>query len=151
MEESGKELGTLLSDELKVIEEAATLSAKEAGQGEYGACLCLLLTDNEKYGTLKTQLDNTLLIGEQDYSSDVLVAKWLMMDFVPGTGEVKHKRQESNPSDVAFVETKDKRMWYLTCYCCGEKHPGGYKNKGGARTNDQGGQRRAFQLTTEAG
>jgi len=30
-----------------------------------------------------------------------------MTDFVPATGVVKHKRQESGPSDVAFMERKD--------------------------------------------
>ena len=55
------------------------------------ACLFLLLADNERYGPLKMQLDNNFLMGIQEYPSDVLAAKRLMMDFVPATGVVKHK------------------------------------------------------------
>ena len=36
-------------------------------------------------------------MGEWEYPSDVLAA-----------GAVKHKRQESGPSDVAFVEKRDR-------------------------------------------
>ena len=50
-----------------------------------------------------------------------------MKDFVPTMGVVKHKRQESGPSNVPFVETGGSRKWSPTCYCCGEQHPGGYK------------------------
>ena len=59
VEELGKELVALLSGELKTIEEVATLSTKEAAQGEYLVCLFLLLADDEGYGPLKTQLDKS--------------------------------------------------------------------------------------------
>ena len=51
------------------------------------------------------QLDNNFLMGKQEYPSDDLVAKRLMTDFVLATGVVKHKRQESGPSNVVFVKT----------------------------------------------
>ena len=75
----------------------------------------------------KAQLDYNFLMGKQEYPSDVLTAKGLMTDFVPATGAVKHRRQDSSPSNVAFVETKGERKWLPTCYCCGEKHEGGYR------------------------
>ena len=50
-----------------------------------------------------------------------------MTDFVLATGVVKSKRQESGPSDVAFVKMRGKGKWYHTCYCCGEQHSGGYR------------------------
>ena len=40
---------------------------------------------------------------------------------------MKHKRQENGSSDVAFVETRGEGKWLPTCYCCGEKHGGGYR------------------------
>ena len=45
---------------------------------------------------------------EQEYPSNILVAKRLMTGFVPATGDMKHKNQESGPSDVAVVETRDR-------------------------------------------
>ena len=48
VDELGKELSALTSDELRVTEEAATLVAKNAATGEYLACLFLLLADNER-------------------------------------------------------------------------------------------------------
>jgi len=104
-EETGRDLTELTAAELETIKTEATTSAKEAAQGEYFACLFLLLADDERYGPLKTQPNNNFLMGKQEYPSDVLAAKRLMTDFVPATGAVKHKRQESGPSDVAFVET----------------------------------------------
>ena len=67
VEESRKELVLLTSDKLKAIDKAATLCVKEAAQGEYLACLFLLLTDSERYGPLKKYLDNNVLIEEQKY------------------------------------------------------------------------------------
>ena len=58
------------------------------------------------------------------YPSNVLVAKRLMIDFVPTTGAVRHKREERDPLDVAFVETTSK--WRHTGYYYGEKHAGVY-------------------------
>ena len=54
VEDLGKELTALTSDELKEINEAATLNAKQAAQGGYMTCLFLLLADdeNERYGPL---------------------------------------------------------------------------------------------------
>ena len=88
----GKELAVLMPDKLKTIKEAVTLSAKKAGQGEYLSCMFFLLTDYERYGPLKTQLNNNFLMGEQEYPSNVLTANRLMMDFVQATGAVKHSR-----------------------------------------------------------
>ena len=48
-----------------------------------------------------------------------------MMDFVPTTGAVKHKRKESGSLDMAFVETRDQEN--PTCYACGKQHPRGYR------------------------
>ena len=74
------------------------------------------------------QLDNNILMGKQEHPRDVLAAKRLMTGFVPATGVVKHKRQESGPSDVAFMERKDEGGGgHHTCYCCGEHHHGGYR------------------------
>ena len=64
---------------------------------------------------------------EQEYPSYVLATKRLTTDLVPATIATKHKRQESGPLDVAFVDTKDERKWYPICYCCVEQQPGGYK------------------------
>ena len=64
---------------------------------------------------------------KEEYSGDVLTAKRLMTDFFPATGAVKHKHQESGPSDVAFVETGGDGKWHHMCYCFREKHPGGYR------------------------
>ena len=54
VEDPGKELTALTPYELEAIKEEATLNAKEAAQGEYLACLFLLLADDEGYGPLKT-------------------------------------------------------------------------------------------------
>jgi hypothetical protein len=107
VEESGKELSELSSTELKVIKEATVLAAKEAATGEYLVCLFLLMAEDERYGPLKTQLDNNFLIGEQEYSSNVLAANWMMTDFVPTTGAMKHKHKETDLTNLAFSETKD--------------------------------------------
>ena len=125
VEESGKVLTALTPADLEAIEEEATLYAKETTQGEYLVCLFLLLADTERYGPIKTQLDNNFLMGKQEYPSNVLAAKRLMTDCVPATGVVEHKREESGPSDVAFMERKCKGKWYPTCYCGGEQYPGG--------------------------
>ena len=114
VEETGRDLVGLTAIELEAIETETTASAKEAAQGEYLVCLFLLLADNERYGPLKTQLDNNFLMGKQEYPSDVLTTKRRMTDFVPATGSVKHKRQENGPSNVAFVETKGEGKWLPT-------------------------------------
>ena len=89
MEKSGKELGLLTSAKLDVIKGAATLSARETATGDYMLCMLLLLADNERYGPLKTQLDNIFLMEEQEYTSNILAAKRLMTDVVLATGAVK--------------------------------------------------------------
>ena len=94
--------------------------------GEYLTYLFLLLADGARYGPLKTQLGNNFLMGKNEYPSDVLSAKRPTTDFVPSSGVVKHKRQESGLSDVAVLETRREGMWSSTCYCCGKRHPGGY-------------------------
>ena len=45
--------------------------AREISAGEYLACLFLLLADNNRFGPLKTQLDNNFLMGEQEYPRDM--------------------------------------------------------------------------------
>ena len=125
LEKRGNELSKLTPAELKVVEEEEILTAKEAAPGEYLTCLFLLLADDERYEPLNLQLDNNFLMGEQEYPSSVLTAQQLMMDFVPTTSAVKHKRKEMGPLDVAFVETNTNLR--SICYCCGEQHPGGYR------------------------
>ena len=112
---------------LEEIEEEATLNAKEEAQGEYLACMFLLMANDERYGPLNTQLDNTFLMGKQEYPNNVLATNRLMTDFVPATGVVTQKRQESGPSGVSFMETKGKGEWHPMYYCYGEQHPGGYR------------------------
>ena len=112
VEESGKELAVLTSDELKAFDEAATLSAKGVAQGEYLVCLCILLTDHERYGPLQTQLDNNFLMGEQEYPSNVLTAKSLMTDSVLATGAVKLV-MGSIPSDGGQWTICSARCWPL--------------------------------------
>ena len=46
VEETGRDLAKLTAAELETIETEAMTSAKEAAQGEYLACLFLLLADN---------------------------------------------------------------------------------------------------------
>ena len=75
----------------------------------------------------KTQLDTNVLMGEQEYPGNVLAAKRLMTDFDPTTNAVKHKRKESGPLAVAFVETKGKHTWHPTCYCYGNRHSSKYE------------------------
>ena len=65
LKESGMELAKLTQAKLKMIEEEATMNAKEAAQGEYLVCLFLLLTDDERYGPLKAQLDTNFLMEKQ--------------------------------------------------------------------------------------
>ena len=145
VEETGQDLAALAAAELETTETEATMNTKEAAQGEYFACLFLLLVDDERYGPLKTQLDNNFLMGKQEYPSNVLSAKRLMPDFVPVTGVVKHKRQESGPSNVAFVKTKGRRevyphmllMWRVTR---GRVQKVPQRIGGGAPVNDQGSQ-----------
>ena len=83
------------------------------------------LTYDERHGPLKTQLDNTFLMGDQEYPSNVLMAKRLVTDFVPTTSAVNHKCKKRGSSDVALVETNSN--FWPTCYCCKEQHPRGYR------------------------
>ena len=76
----GKDLAAMTPAELKTIEEEATTNTKETAQG---GRLFLLLADAEKYGPLKTQLDNNLLTRKHEYPSNVLAVNRLMTDFVP--------------------------------------------------------------------
>ena len=73
------------------------------------------------------QMDNNFLMGKQEYPSNVLAAKLPMTDFVAAMGAVKHKPKETDPTDVAFLVTKDEHKWYPIYYCCGEKYHGGCK------------------------
>ena len=95
-----------MSGKLKTIEEVTTLSAKEATQGEYLACLFLLLADNERYGPLKTQPDNKFLVGKQEYPSNVLTAKRLMTDFF--SGDRRREAQASGEQPVECGPLQDK-------------------------------------------
>ena len=54
VEGTGKDLAELTAAEIDTIKTEATTAAKEAVQGEYLACLFLLLADDERYGPLKT-------------------------------------------------------------------------------------------------
>ena len=85
VEGTGKDLAELTAAEPKTIETETTTAAKEAAQGEYLTCLFLLLVDDERYGPLKTQLNNNFLMEKQEYPSDVLAAKRLMTYFVPAS------------------------------------------------------------------
>jgi hypothetical protein len=91
----------LQRDEIKARVDAA---AKESACGEYLACLFLLLSDNNRFAALKTNLDNNFLMGKQEYPSDVLSAKRLMTDYVPTGGGGKPKQEQVESTNVAFVE-----------------------------------------------
>jgi hypothetical protein len=104
----GKKLKDLLATELTGIEEKATKGAKEAATGEYLTSLVLLLAGNERYGLLKTQLDNNFLMGKHQCSWDVLPAKRLLTDFIPATGAPKRQIEPTEPMDVALVKTKNR-------------------------------------------
>ena len=65
MEETGRGLAKLTAAELETIKTEATTRAKEATQGEYLACLFLLLANDKRYDPLKTQLDNNFLMGSR--------------------------------------------------------------------------------------
>ena len=52
-------------------------------------------------------MSNNNLLGDQDFSGDVLEAKRLMKDFVSVTGATKHRREDTKPTDVAFVEMRE--------------------------------------------
>ena len=66
--------------------------ARESLAGEYLACLFLLLADDNRFGPLKTQLDNNFMMGKQEYPRDVLSAKRLMTNFSPPVGSTKPTR-----------------------------------------------------------
>ena len=89
-----------------------SVTARESASAEYLACLFLLLVDNNRYGPLKSQLDNTFLMGEQEYPCDVLQVKRLMTDFVPEGRRAEPKREKISPTDVVFME----REQWLDCY-----------------------------------
>ena len=75
--------------------------ARESLAGEYLDCLFLLLADDNRFGPLKTQLENNFLMGEHEYPRDVLAAKRLMTDFSPPIGSTKQNR-EKVPAVLAF-------------------------------------------------
>ena len=64
LEKTGNKLNKLTPAELNVVKEAATVAAKEAAPREYMVRLFLLLTDDKRYGPLKTYLDTNFLMGE---------------------------------------------------------------------------------------
>ena len=74
--------------------------ARESTEGEYLACLFLLLADDDRFGPLTTQLDNNFIMGEQEYPRDVLAAKSLMTDFSPPIGSTKQTREKVPAMDV---------------------------------------------------
>ena len=74
-EKTDKELSELTPIELKEVEDKATEAANDLATGKYLTCLFLLLADDDRYGSLKTQLNNNNLMGEQEYPSDILWAK----------------------------------------------------------------------------
>ena len=78
--------------------------ARESAAGEYLACLFLLLADDNRFGPLKTQLENNFLMGEHEYPRDVLAAKRLMTDFSPPIGSTKSTQEKVPATDAAFVE-----------------------------------------------
>ena len=60
---TGKTLVELMEGEVTVVDAVATEAAKEAATGEYLVCLFLLLADDDRFGLLKTELDNIFLMG----------------------------------------------------------------------------------------
>ena len=122
---TGKALSALTPDEVDELEEKSTEAAKEAATSEYLACLFLLLSDDERFGPLKNELDNNFLMGEQEYPCDVLRAKRLMSDFVPAAPFAgRQRREQAQPTDVAFVEARAHKP---ICYACGKRHVGGFR------------------------
>ena len=56
----------------KALQEKHEKPARDSASGEYLACLFLLLADDDRFGPLKTQLDNNFLMGEQEYPETCL-------------------------------------------------------------------------------
>lgn len=75
------------------IEAQVNVAMKEDIQGEYPACLFLLLFDNRRFATIKTNLYNNFLMGKQEYTMDMLSARMLMTDYVPIDGLPKPKQE----------------------------------------------------------
>ena len=73
--------------------------------------------DNNRFGPLKTNLDNNFLMGGQEDSSDVLRVKRLTLVIIPAAVTAKHRWELTKPADVAFIETKE-QQWSLTYYAC---------------------------------
>ena len=67
-------------------------ASKESACKEYIMCLVLLLANNVRFATLKTNLDNNSLMGKQEYPTDILSVKRLMTNYVP-TGGLTKPRQ----------------------------------------------------------
>ena len=126
VEKTGKLLADLTAVELKDINKKAAKATKEAVTGDYMMCLFLLLTNNKRCSLLKTQLDNTFLMGEQGYPSNILTAKRLMTDVFPAAGATKHQQKPKEHTNMAFVETQDKGDYNPICYCCRKRNLEGY-------------------------
>ena len=84
-----------------------TEAVKKAATGEYLSCMFLLLTNNNKFGPLKTELDNSVLMGKQECPSNILQAKQLMTNLVVAAGEIKQRREPAKAMGMEFVKTKE--------------------------------------------
>ena len=56
--------------------------AIESAYGKYLAYLPLLLSDNNRFSSLKTTLDNNFLVRKQEYPEDMFSAKRLITNYV---------------------------------------------------------------------
>ena len=76
-----------------------------------------------------TELNNNYLLGKQEYQANVLAAKWIMTNFdyskVRNPTSAGKQQEQVQPTDVAFVG-KGKWDGSTICYCCGERHKGGW-------------------------
>ena len=101
----------------KAIQSKAIKSAKEA----YLACLFILVADNERYGGVKTALEDNYLLGKQEYPQDLLAAKRLLADFKGASSKVKKASESAGEQGVAFAEGGKKGEYIPTCHGCGRK------------------------------
>jgi hypothetical protein len=117
-----KPLVDLTAAEVTEVNEQATEVAIEATAGEYWSCLFFLLTDNERFKSLETQLDNTFLMGKHKYRRNILQSKNIFVLTIRTT--TKQQREQMDPADVVIAEREERQ--FPTCFTCRKNYLLGY-------------------------
>ena len=105
----------------KVMQSKAMKLAEEA----YLAYLFILITDDERYGGVKTAPWDNYLLRQQEYPQDLLTVKRLLADYKGAPGKTRKAAEVADKQGVVFAEGGKGTKYIPTCHGCGRKCKGG--------------------------